>query len=65
MRSGSVSTIGGGQSNTASSYWATVGGGQDNIASAYYATVGGGLFDTAKAFASGGLPPFHSVKPAT
>jgi len=40
-------TVGGGYSNTASSYSATVGGGSTNTASDYYATVGGGENNTA------------------
>jgi hypothetical protein len=45
--SGLVATVGGGSDNTASNGFATVGGGKSNIASGGHATVGGGFTNTA------------------
>jgi hypothetical protein len=40
-------TVGGGDHNTSSDYYATVGGGTYNVASNHYATVGGGTYNVA------------------
>jgi len=47
-----LTTVGGGQSNTASAGFATVGGGQSNTASGRWSAVGGGIGNTASGYDS-------------